>query len=113
MYELLGIDIKTLDDGGFQFYQNGLIRKVLEAIGVEHCNGLPTPTKFEAPLSTYKNGSEAKRYWPNLYASVIGMILYMASNKIPCMICSSPRWDNLPRGHQQYPLKGLNLGYMY
>ena len=27
--EFLGIDIKTLDDGGFQFFQNGLIRKVL------------------------------------------------------------------------------------
>ena len=27
--------------------------------------------------------------------------------------CSSPRWDNLPSGHQRHPLKGLNLGYMY
>ena len=27
--ELLVIDIKTLDDGGFQFYQTGLIHKVL------------------------------------------------------------------------------------
>ena len=27
--------------------------------------------------------------------------------------CSSPRWYNLPSGHQRYPLKGLNLGYMY
>ena len=26
---------------------------------------------------------------------------------------SSPRWDNLPSGHQRYPLFGLNLGYMY
>ena len=27
--------------------------------------------------------------------------------------CSSPRWENLPSGHQRYPLLGLNLGYMY
>ena len=27
--EFLGIDIKTLDNGGFQFFQTGLIRKVL------------------------------------------------------------------------------------
>ena len=27
--------------------------------------------------------------------------------------CSSSRWDNLPSGHQRYPLLGLNLGYMY
>ena len=27
--------------------------------------------------------------------------------------CSGPRWDNLPSGHQRYPLKGIRLGYMY
>ena len=27
--------------------------------------------------------------------------------------CSSPRWENLPSGHQRYPLFGINLGYMY
>ena len=52
MSEFLGIDIKTLNDGGFHFFQTGLIRKVLEATGMEHCNGLPTPTKVEAPLGT-------------------------------------------------------------
>ena len=83
MSELLGIDIKTLDNGGFQFCQTGLIRKVLEATGMEHCNGLPTPTKVYAPLGTYVNGSEAKRDWPNSYASVIGMMLYLASNTRP------------------------------
>ena len=39
--EFIGIDIKTLDNGGFQFCQTGLIHKVLEATGMEHCNGLP------------------------------------------------------------------------
>ena len=42
--ELLGIDSNTLDYGGFQFFQTGLIHKVLEATGMENCNGLPTPT---------------------------------------------------------------------
>ena len=27
--------------------------------------------------------------------------------------CSSLRWDNLPSGHQRYPLFGINLWYMY
>ena len=27
--------------------------------------------------------------------------------------CSIPRWENLPSGHQRYPLFGINLGYMY
>ena len=44
MSEFLGIGIKTLDNSGLQFYQTGVIHKVLEAIGMEHCNGLPTTT---------------------------------------------------------------------
>ena len=34
-------------------------------------------------------------------------------NPLPKLICSSPIWDNLPSGHQRYPLKGLNLGCIY
>ena len=63
--KFLGIDIKTLDNGGFPFCQTGLIRKVLEATGMENFNELPTPTKVEAPLGTYIDGSEAKIDWPN------------------------------------------------
>ena len=83
MSKLLGIGIKTLDGGVFQFCQTGLICKNLEAIGMEHCNRLPTPTKVEAPLGTGANCSESKRDWPNSYASVIGIILYLSSNTIP------------------------------
>ena len=60
------------------FFQTVLIHKVLEATGMEHFNVLPTPTKVEALLVTDENGSEAKRDWPNSYASVIGMILHLA-----------------------------------
>ena len=80
MSEFLVIIIKTLDDGGFQFCQTVLIIKVLESTGIEDCNGLPTTTKVQAPLGTDKNGSEDKRDWTNSNASVIGMILYLASN---------------------------------
>ena len=93
MSEFLGIDIKTLDNGGFQFCQTGLIHKVLEATGMEDCNGLPTPTKVEAPPGTDVNGYEVNRYWPNSYASVIGMILYLASTQYhiyPLLFTSVP-----------------------
>ena len=83
MSEFLGIYIKTLDNGGFHFCQTGLIRKVLEATWMEYCYGLQTPTKVDAPLGTDVNGSEAKRDFPNSYASVIGMMLYLASNTRP------------------------------
>ena len=77
MYELLGIDINMLDHSISYFYRKVLIRKVLEDTGMEHCNGLPTPTKVQVPLGTDKNVSEAKRDFPNSYASVIGMMLYL------------------------------------
>ena len=83
MSDLLGIYIKTLNDGGFQFCQTGLIHKVLEAAWMEHCNGFPTTTKFEAPLVTDANGSEAKRYLTNSYDYIIGMMLYLESNTKP------------------------------
>ena len=75
--DFLGIDIKTLDYGVFQFCQTGLIRKILEPTWMDQCNRLPTLTKVEAPLGTDSNGSEAKRDWTIPYASVIGMMLYL------------------------------------
>ena len=45
--------------------------------------GFQHPPMFEAPLGTEMNFSEAKRDWPNPYASVIGMMLYLASDTIP------------------------------
>ena len=63
--EFLGVDIKTLYDGGFKLYKTGLIRKVLEDTCMENFNGLPTTTKVDEPLGTYANDSEAKRDCPN------------------------------------------------
>ena len=75
MSEVLCIDIKKLDDGGFHFYQTGLIHKVLEATWMEHCTRLPTPTKVEAALGIDYNIYEANKDWPNSYASVIPLII--------------------------------------
>ena len=57
MSEFFDIDINTLNDGGFHFCKTGLIRKVLEATGMETFNGFPTLTKVESPIRTYANGS--------------------------------------------------------
>ena len=80
--EFSGIDIKTLDYGGFKLCQTQLIRKVLEATGMEHCNELTIPNKVEVPLGKYANGYDSKRDYTNSYASVIGMMLYLVSNII-------------------------------
>ena len=60
MSDFLVIEIKTLDNGGPQFYQTTFIRKFLEATVVEYCNGLPTPTKVESYIGTYDNIPESK-----------------------------------------------------
>ena len=80
MSDFFEIYINTLDDGVLHFFQTVLIHKVLKATEPDHCNGFPTPTNAEALLGTDVHGSEAKRYWPNSCASVIGMMFYMASN---------------------------------
>ena len=79
MSEFLFIYINKLDDGGL-FFQHVLIHKVLEITGAYHRNGLPIPTKVEAPLGKEYKGCEAKRYLLNSYASAVGMMLYLASN---------------------------------
>ena len=42
-----------------------------------------------------------------------GLVSLDGAVTLAVMSCSSPIWDNLPSGHQRYPLFGLNLGYMY
>ena len=81
--EFLGIDINTLYDVGFKFYQTGLIQNVFEATGMDNCNGFPTTTKIKVYPGTEKNVHKYKIYWSNSYAYVIGMMLYMASNTRP------------------------------
>ena len=104
MYELLGIDINTLDDGRFKFCQNGLIYKASEVTGMDHFNGFPTQTKVEANLGRDENCYEAKRDWPNSYASVIGMMLYLVSNTRPDKSFSVHQWawftDNTKASHE-------------
>ena len=61
MSGLLVMDTKTFNNGRSQFYETGLIRKVLEYTGMHYCNGLPIPNRIEAPIGTCENGPEAKR----------------------------------------------------
>ena len=75
---------------------------------MDNCNGLPTPTKVEEPLGTDENGSEAKRDYPNSYASVIGVLLYLASNTIPDIYLAVHQCENLhiaPGHHMQWLLR--------
>ena len=78
---------------------------------MDHYNGLSTTTKVEAPFGTDANGSEAKRDWPNSYASFIGMMFYLASNTRPDISFDVHQCDrfihNTKASHEASVKKGM------
>jgi hypothetical protein len=79
--ESLGINIDRIDNT-WELTQMGLIQAVLKAAGMEDCNSKSTPDSGDGkPLGSDKNGIPARESWN--YASLIGMLLYLASNTRP------------------------------
>ena len=60
--------------------QSGLIKKVIEASGMELCRANKTPTSQTA-LGSVPEGSPIKETWK--YSSEIGMLLYLSTNSRP------------------------------
>ena len=60
--------------------QKGLIEKVLKTCRMEQCNSKAT-LAAKMPLSTNAEGRPFKEKWK--YASVVGMLIYLASNTRP------------------------------
>ena len=72
----------ALPDGGIQLMQKGLIDRVLATTNMTNCNGKESPTDGSGkPLGSEKDGPSAACSWS--YPSVIGMLLYLASNSRP------------------------------
>jgi hypothetical protein len=78
--DFLGIRIEKLGTRKFNLTQTGLINKVLKASDMETCNSVETPA-FTTALGTDKEGPPFKESWK--YATVIGMLMYLASNSRP------------------------------
>ena len=81
--EYLGITITRTSDGGYKLTQEGLIKKVLEATGMQDCNPEDTPTTSTGPLGKDINGKAPQRQHQWQYASVIGMMMCLTSNSRP------------------------------
>jgi hypothetical protein len=79
----LGIDIaRDKKTNRYRLTQTGLIDMVLKTTGMTDCNGKPTPCRSDAkPLGSDADGTPAKEKWS--YASVVGMLLYLAGNSGP------------------------------
>ena len=77
----LGIQInKSTENGSLKLTQEGMIKRVLQATGLEDCRASSTPANKET-LGTDKDGLPASEAWN--YRSVVGMLLYLASNSCP------------------------------
>ena len=76
----LGIQIEKLCNQQFSLTQTGLIDKILLATGLEDCNGCHTPVTAGS-MGIDEKGENFDDNWE--YASIIGMLLYLANNTRP------------------------------
>ena len=75
----LGIQFKR-EGKTIQLTQIGLINKIIKATGMEGCNPSCVPAESK-PLGKDKDGTPFAEEWG--YASVVGMLLYLAGNSRP------------------------------
>ena len=73
----MGILIQKTGPSEFSLTQPGLIEKVLKVTGISDANGTHTPTTG-APVGADLDGVDFKEDWE--YASVVGMLRYLAAN---------------------------------
>ena len=80
VFHFLGIELNMEEEGKIKFTQKGLIKKLLETTGMTECNGQRTPATVN-PLPTDAGGDAFQEPWQ--CSSVIGMMMYLASNAHP------------------------------
>ncbi len=104
----LGIQIrKSPTHGLLTLTQEGLIQRVLLAAGLQNSNPSTTPANKEA-LGTDKNGLVAQESWN--YRSVVGMLLYLASNSRPDIafaVHQCARFSHCPCASHEIALKKI------
>ena len=76
----LGIKIEQKGQDEYYLSQPGLIDKVLKAAGMEDCNPNVTPSTLD-PIGPDKDEPPMNEHWE--YASIIGMLMYLANNTRP------------------------------
>ena len=97
----LVIDINILYDGEFHLSKTGLVTKVLEATVIDNWYGFPTSTRVYVTLRKDDDNPEANIYFPNAFPYVIGMMLYLVSNRIPDILSAVCWCDQLTHNTKQ------------
>ena len=81
--EFLGIKVSPIGNGAYKLTQEGLINKILKTTSMENCNPAKTPTSGPKPLGPDPLGTTVQFQNKWGYASVVGMMMYLASNSRP------------------------------
>lgn len=79
-FHFLGIELNMESKNTIKFTQHGLIKKLLETVGMMECNPCKTPANI-TPVSTDAEGKPFQETWK--YSSAVGMMMYLASNAYP------------------------------
>jgi hypothetical protein len=87
--------------------QKGLIKKVLESTGMSDCRTRGSPSLI-TPLGTDAAGPHRKEQWN--YSSIIGMLMYLASNahpEIQFAVHQCARFTHCPRASHEEGVKHI------
>jgi hypothetical protein len=76
----LGILMHKREDGSIELQQTGLIDRILKVMGLTDARERSTPADVKS-LGKDENGEPCSEPWS--YASVVGMMMYLASNSRP------------------------------
>ena len=103
----LGVLMKTHDDGSVELTQVGLIERVLTTLGLMAGRPKDTPAEYGA-LAENQDGDPCNENWN--YASVVGMLMYLASNSRPDIsfaVHQCTRFTHSPRHTHEVALKRI------
>ena len=103
----LGILMKKQNDGSIELLQTGLIDRILKVTGLEDSSLKWTPAET-TPLGKDPNGSMCVERWS--YASVVGMMMYLASNSRPDIafaVHQCARFAHAPKRSHEQALKRI------
>ena len=104
----LGILIdKSNKEGYIELKQEGLIKRILSATNLEECNPAWTPAE-KTPLGKCEDDGPCSEVWN--YASVLGMMMYLATNSRPDIayaVNQCARFTNAPKRKHEVAIKRI------
>jgi hypothetical protein len=103
----LGILMQRHQDGSIELIQTGLIDRILKITGLADSHDKYTPSETK-PLGKDENGDPCSESWS--YASIVGMMMYLASNSRPDIafaVHSCARFTHCPKRSHEKALKRI------